>query len=164
MLIRVAKLTLYNQVTIFVNSDETAFIAHMLKDIKAYTKISLEEVRELAPYIVEVCIPQKVQRSSLSFNTLEILNLIEAKIQKEKEDEAEKRKEERKVQLQYMMLGRLKSDCDCYLEYGNRNNNRLWALDEREQIKEMKKYYKLLSKKPKWLSWDDILEYEKRMI
>lgn len=38
----------------------------------------------------------------------------------------------------YMMLGRLQSDCEYYLGYGNRYAKHLWAGDEQDQIKSMK--------------------------
>ena len=66
----------------------------------------------------------------------------------------------------YMMLGRLKTDCEYYLGNGNRYAKNLWAGDEQEQIKEMKKIYNSFSedKKPEWLTYDKIIEYEKLMI
>lgn len=68
--------------------------------------------------------------------------------------------------FEYMMLSRLKSDCDYYLGYGNRSNNALWAKDEKEQIEEMKKLYNSFEEheKPEWLTWEQILDYEKRML
>lgn len=70
------------------------------------------------------------------------------------------------LKFNYMMLGRLKSDCEYYLNYGNRNKKALWALDEKEQIEEMKKLYNGFAdtQKPEWLSYEDILNYEKEMI
>lgn len=66
----------------------------------------------------------------------------------------------------YQMLGRLKMDCEYYLGYGNRNPKRLWAGSEYEQIKEMKKIHSNFTedKKPEWMTWDDILNYENKMI
>ena len=66
----------------------------------------------------------------------------------------------------YMMLSRLKMDCDYYLGNGNRYNKRLWAGDEQEQINEMKKIYNNFAddKKPEWLTWEQILKYEELMI
>lgn len=66
----------------------------------------------------------------------------------------------------YRMLGRLKSDCDSYLGYGNRNEDRLWASSVKEQISKMKKLHNWFpeDKKPEWLTWDEIIEYENRMI
>lgn len=68
-------------------------------------------------------------------------------------------------QFQYMMLGRLRSDCDYYLGYGNRNPGRLWAGTPQKQIEEMKKIWLEFAdnEKPQWLTWEQILEYEKQM-
>lgn len=78
-----------------------------------------------------------------------------------------KEKEPTKEQkFNYMMLGRLKSDCEYYLGYGNRNAKNLWAGDEQEQINEMKKLYNSFAdeEKPEWLTYEQILQYEKLMI
>lgn len=66
----------------------------------------------------------------------------------------------------YMMLGRLKSDCDYYLGYGNRYAKHLWAGNEQDQIDEMKKLFNSFEddKKPEWLTFEKILEYEKLMV
>ena len=65
----------------------------------------------------------------------------------------------------YMMLGRLKSDCDYYLGNGNRSERNLWAKSVDEQIKEMKRIWNSLPKneKPEWLSMEDIEDYESKM-
>lgn len=67
--------------------------------------------------------------------------------------------------FRYQMLSRMKMDCDYYLGYGNRNSKQLWAGDEKEQITIMKAIWKSFSNdgKPEWLTWDNILDYEKRM-
>ena len=67
--------------------------------------------------------------------------------------------------FQYMMLSRLKQDCDYYLGNGNRYSGNLWAKNEADQIQEMKDRYNTFSddKKPEWLTWDDILKYESLM-
>ena len=64
----------------------------------------------------------------------------------------------------YMMLSRLKSDCDYYLGYGNRSERSLWADNVDEHIEEMKRLWNNLPKdaKPEWLSMEDILDYEKK--
>lgn len=66
----------------------------------------------------------------------------------------------------YMMLSRLKMDCDYYLGYGGRSKKSLWAGDEKEQISEMKKLHNGFSEngKPEWLTMDEILEYEIKMV
>ena len=67
--------------------------------------------------------------------------------------------------FRYMMLSRLKQDCDYYLGNGNRSTKYLWAGSEKDQIQEMKTRHKALTddKKPEWLTWDDILRYEALM-
>ena len=64
--------------------------------------------------------------------------------------------------FRYMMLSRLKQDCDYYLGNCNRYSGHLWAKNEADQIQEMKDRYNtfLDDKKPEWLTWDDILRYE----
>ena len=69
-------------------------------------------------------------------------------------------------EFRYMMLNRLREDCDYYLSYyGNRSYKCLWAEDEELQIQKMKDIWNTLSSDeiPDWLSWEDILEYEKQM-
>ena len=65
-----------------------------------------------------------------------------------------------------MMLDRLRTDCEYYLGNGNRHKKYLWAEDEKEQIDKMKEIYNQFEddKKPEWLTWDDILNYEAQMI
>jgi hypothetical protein len=66
----------------------------------------------------------------------------------------------------YKMLSRLQSDCDYYLGYGNRSDNGLWAENAVAQIEEMKRLWNSLpaDKKPEWLSMQDIINYEKKMV
>lgn len=64
----------------------------------------------------------------------------------------------------YLMLGRLQSDCEYYLGHGNRSPKVLWALDEKEHIDEMKRLWNELDEKPDWLSMEEILDYEKQMM
>ena len=64
----------------------------------------------------------------------------------------------------YMLLGRLKSDCEYYLGYGGRNAKQsLWAHDEQRQIDKMRELYDSLPIKPEWLTMDKIDEYAARM-
>ncbi len=66
----------------------------------------------------------------------------------------------------YKMLGRLRRDCDYYLGYGHRSKNALYYKDERKHIDEMKRLYKGFpnNAKPEWLTWEQILEYERQMV
>ena len=64
----------------------------------------------------------------------------------------------------YMLLGRLKSDCEYYLSYGGINAKRsLWAQDEQEQIDKMRELCDSLKIKPEWLTMEQIDEYAARM-
>ena len=63
----------------------------------------------------------------------------------------------------YMMLYRLKSDCEYYLGYGGRNKKSLWANDEQSQIDKMRELYDFLTIKPEWLTREQIDEYAARM-
>ena len=67
--------------------------------------------------------------------------------------------------FRYMMLSRMKQDCDYYLGYGNRYANHLWAGDEKAQIENMKALWNSFPEedKPEWLTWEELLEYEKKM-
>ncbi|MBH0158696.1 hypothetical protein IHV10_20135 [Fictibacillus sp. 5RED26] len=66
----------------------------------------------------------------------------------------------------YMLLDRLRTDCDYYLGYGNRNAKNLWANNEKEQIAKMKDLYNGFTddEKPEWLTYEQILQYEKSMV
>jgi hypothetical protein len=66
----------------------------------------------------------------------------------------------------YQMLNRLKSDCEYYLGCGNRCKKYLYYKDEQEHIDEMKKLYNSFpdDEKPEWLTFEQILNYEKAMI
>ena len=63
----------------------------------------------------------------------------------------------------YMLLCRLKSDCEYYIGYGGRNAKSLWAHDEQKQIDKMREIYDSLKIKPKWLTREQIDEYAARM-
>jgi len=72
----------------------------------------------------------------------------------------------REESFRYQMLSRLKSDCDYYLGYGNRNHKNLWSGDEREQIEIMKAIWNSFSleEKPEWLTLEKIEKYENEML
>ncbi|ARE60567.1 hypothetical protein I5Q82_16265 [Acutalibacter muris] len=60
--------------------------------------------------------------------------------------------------------GRLRCDCDYYLGYGNRNEDILCGTPQ-EHIECMKKRWLEFAddEKPEWLTWEQILEYERQM-
>ena len=66
--------------------------------------------------------------------------------------------------FRYMMLDRLRTDCEYYLRI-NGSANCLWADDEKKQIQTMKNIWTSFREweKPEWLTWEDILEFEKKM-
>lgn len=72
--------------------------------------------------------------------------------------------EENNQKFEYMMLSRLKSDCEYFLGHGNRSNNSLWAKNPKDHITEMKRLWHELKVKPEWLSMEQIEEYESEMI
>ena len=65
--------------------------------------------------------------------------------------------------FEYRLLDRLRSDCEYFLEYGNRAENQLWAGSVEKQIAKMRELYRLLPDKPDWLTKQDIDNYEYRM-
>lgn len=76
-----------------------------------------------------------------------------------------KNEEKESLKFQYQMLARLKSDCDYYLGYGNRNADKLWWKNEKNQIEAMKAIWQSFPEhqKPKWLTWEQIIEYKNAM-
>lgn len=71
----------------------------------------------------------------------------------------------REKRFQYQMLDRLRCDCEYYLGFGYRNPNVLPEKDEKKHIEAMKSIWNSFSEeeKPKWLTWEKILEYENNM-
>jgi len=67
--------------------------------------------------------------------------------------------------FRYRMLDRMRSDCEYYLGYGNRQPKNLWAGNEVAQIANMKALWNSFSEKdkPEWLSYEKIESYEKEM-
>lgn len=65
--------------------------------------------------------------------------------------------------FEYMLLDRLRCDCEYYLDYGRRCAKQLWAQDEQRQIDKMRELYDLLPVKPEWLTREQIDEYAAKM-
>ena len=63
----------------------------------------------------------------------------------------------------YLLLSRLKADCDYFLGAGGRAEKHLWAGNVREQIAKMRELYNALPEKPEWLTMEDIDRYESQM-
>lgn len=66
-------------------------------------------------------------------------------------------------EFNYMLLSRLKSDCDYFLGYGRGSENQLWAGSIDGQITKMKELWNTVDPKPEWLSMEEIDNYEKEM-
>lgn len=66
---------------------------------------------------------------------------------------------------EYMLLDRLKSDCEYYLNTNaTEENNHLWAGNPEAQIEKMQELYDMLPEKPEWLTQEDINQYAQQMI
>lgn len=65
-----------------------------------------------------------------------------------------------KYEFEYMLLGRMKSDCDAHLGVSNRKIKNIES-----HIIEMKRLWNVFpeSGKPDWLTYEQILEYETKM-
>lgn len=65
----------------------------------------------------------------------------------------------------YMMLDRLRSDCDYFLGYGCRNEGVLWADNVERHIAIMRALWDSFpdDRKPQWLTREQIDEYEQKM-
>lgn len=70
----------------------------------------------------------------------------------------------REPRFRYMLLDRLRQDCDYYLRIGG-SANCLWADDEQDQIDAMKALWNSFpdEDKPEWLTMEQIEEYAQKM-
>lgn len=66
-------------------------------------------------------------------------------------------------EFEYMLLGRLRDDCEFWLGFGDRFDKYLWAGSPQRQIEKMLEIYDGLEDKPEWISRADILDYAERM-
>ena len=66
--------------------------------------------------------------------------------------------------FRYMMLHRMRQDCDYYLRIGG-SGNCLWAGDEKSQIENMKALWNSFPEedKPEWLTWEELNNYAREM-
>jgi len=67
------------------------------------------------------------------------------------------------TEFDYMMLNRLQSDCEYFLNYGKGSERVLHQGSVEKQIAEMKKIWNALKEKPEWLSMEQINDYENKM-
>lgn len=87
---------------------------------------------------------------------------LNARLKKLKNKKTES-KDNEGSEYDYMLLDRLKQDCEYFLGNGNRAEKHLWAGNVDDQIAKMKELYNKLPEKPEWLSMEDIENYEKEM-
>ena len=68
-------------------------------------------------------------------------------------------------EFEYRMLSKLQSDCEYYLGYGNRSPSILCNHSVQNHIARMKELWNgfLTDQKPEWLTWEQLLQYEKVM-
>jgi hypothetical protein len=67
------------------------------------------------------------------------------------------------TKFQYMMLGRLKSDCEYFLGNGAGSTKHLYMQDVNDQIEVMKGLHNGLEVKPEWLTMEELLSLEERI-
>lgn len=72
---------------------------------------------------------------------------------------------DKEASFRYMLLSRMQSDCAYYLGNGRLYGTHLLAGKEKDQIAYMKILWNSFSadQKPEWLSYEDILAYERRL-
>ena len=63
----------------------------------------------------------------------------------------------------YVLLDRLRADCDYFLGAGGRSEKHLWAGNVYAQIKKMRELYDALPEKPEWLTAEAIDRYAAQM-
>ena len=63
----------------------------------------------------------------------------------------------------YVLLDRLRADCDYFLGAGGRSEKHLWAGSVHAQIKKMRELYDALPEKPEWLTTEAIDRYVAQM-
>lgn len=64
----------------------------------------------------------------------------------------------------YMFLNRLQSNCEYFLGYGNGSERVLPSGKIETHIAKMKEIWEKLPVKPEWLTYEQIEDYEKRML
>ena len=74
----------------------------------------------------------------------------------------EREKRERWFRHDYMMLSRMQTDCKYYQSASSYNNSHFQTA--KEMIESMKEHWNKIPDdlKPEWISWEEILEYEKK--
>ena len=69
------------------------------------------------------------------------------------------------TKYKYQILDRLRSDCEYYLDAGNRQEKYLWGRNVSDHLDAMRRIYESLpeSTRPEWLTLEQINDYAERM-
>ena len=101
-------------------------------------------------------VPSRFSNNILSDRGVMTINQYEQYIQKKGWDD----------RFRYMLLDRMRSDCDYFLGNGQIYGNHLWAGNVPDQIGYMKALWDSFPEdgKPEWLTMEQILNYEQEML
>lgn len=67
-------------------------------------------------------------------------------------------------EMDYMLLSRMRSDCDYFLGNGNGYERHLWGGSVEVICDEMERIWNSLEEKPEWLTLEQIHEYREKMM
>lgn len=125
------------------------------KDCNVFTDDSIYDVAEVLIGISDI---DKMPENLLN----QIRNVVEKDRQRKTKKE---NKNNKNLEFNYMLLDRLRNDCEYFLGYGNGYEPHLWTGNIDSQIAKMKELYNSFAddKKPEWITMDDINNYEKKM-
>lgn len=70
----------------------------------------------------------------------------------------------RDEQFRYQLLDRMKQDCNYFLDFGNRNENSLWAGNAKDHVAVMQALWESLPQKPEWLTKEELADYAGKML
>lgn len=139
----------------YTNQDIRKAIKKVLdKDRNVFTDDSIYDVAEVLTGISDI---DKMPK--------ELLNRIRNIVEKDRYRKVKKEDKNDRKEFNYMLLDRLRNDCEYFLNYGNGYEPNLWAGDIDSQISKMKKLYNSFAddEKPEWITIEDINNYEKKM-
>ncbi len=73
---------------------------------------------------------------------------------------------EKDEKFKYMMLDRMKSDCNYFLSFDKQSEKCLWSGNAKDHIEDMKALYNSFpdDKKPEWITLEQIQEFQHLMI
>lgn len=141
---------------------------YMSDAIKQLQRDSLEESFSKKDFEkINQQIKEKIEASKIHEN-IEEQNDVTIEYGQKKFDNKEFEKENvdsKDLKFRYMLLNRMQSDCEYYLDYGNRNPGALWAKNEENHIKNMISLYNSFpdDDKPMWLSPEQLNDYSLRL-